>query len=124
MDSLEVYEDKEKTVRFYFTHSSKEFTTGVLVIQPHKELPKHNRPLAVENLIQISGKCVMKLFKGETEQFEEHKLNPGNYLSIPKGQYHIHANPFDNISITLFKAEGDITKIMNVIRNTYIKIDI
>ena len=121
MKPIEIYEDKNKIVKFYFTHSNIEFTTGVMVIQPNKELPKHNRPLAVENLVQISGACKMKLFDDEIN-FKEIMMKPGEYLEIPKGQYHIHSNPFNQESVTLFKAEGDITKVMEIIRNEYTKI--
>ncbi|MFA6325181.1 MAG: cupin domain-containing protein [Candidatus Paceibacterota bacterium] len=118
MNYIEAYEDKDKIVKFYFTHSSPEFTTGVMIIQPHKELPKHNRPLAIEHLIQISSTCVMKLFIDETN-FEEKVMNPGDCIQIPQAQYHIHSNPSDLESVTLFRAEGDITKVMEVIRKEY-----
>jgi quercetin dioxygenase-like cupin family protein len=114
-NNMEIYESKDGGARFYFTHSSSDFTTGVLVMKPQYELPKHNRPLAVENLVQISGKCTMKLFSSETD-FSEHILKPGDHLQIPKGQYHIHANPNDTESATLFKAVGDITKVMDALR--------
>lgn len=118
---IENYIDKGKTVKFFFSHSSEKFTTGVMVIAPEKELQKHNRPLAVENLIQISGKCTMKLFNDDTE-FTEHILMPGDYLQIPQGVFHIHANPFKTESITLFRAQGDITEIMKNIRETFDKL--
>ena len=123
MNYIEAYEDKDKIVKFYFTHSTSEFTTGVMVIQPNKELSKHNRPFAVENLIQISSTCVMKLFIDE-KNFEEKTMTPGTYIQIPRGQYHIHSNPSDQESVTLFRAEGDITKVMEVIRKEYNKIKI
>ena len=123
MNFIEAYEDKDKVLKFYFTYSSPEFTTGVMVIAPHKELPKHNRPLAVEHLVQISSICIMKLFTDETN-FEEKVMNPGDYIQIPQAQYHIHSNPSDQESITLFRAEGDITKVMEIIRKDYIKINL
>lgn len=123
MNFIEAYEDKDRIVKFYFTHSDSQFTTGVMVIQPHAELPKHNRPLAIEHLVQVSANCTMKLFSDE-ENFEEKVMLPGNYIQIPKGQYHIHSNPFDQESVTLFKAEGDITKVMEVIRKDFNKIEI
>lgn len=123
MNYIEAYEDKNKIVKFYFTHSDSQFTTGVMVIQPYKELLKHNRPLAVENLIQVSGTCIMKLFIDEIN-FEEKIMNTGTYIQIPKGQYHIHSNPSDEESITLFRAEGDITKIMKSLRKEFDQIKI
>jgi len=121
MNYIEAYEDKNKIVKFYFTHSSPEFTTGVMVIQPHKELPKHNRPLAIEHLVQVSSSCVIKLFTDEVN-FEEKVINEGDYIQIPQAQYHIHSNPTDKESVTLFRAEGDITKVMESIRAEYIEI--
>ena len=123
MHFIEAYEDKEKIVKFYFTHSDKNFTTGVMVIQPHKELTKHNRPLAVENLVQISGTCLMKLFFDE-QHFEEKIMTPGTYIQIPQGTFHIHGNPHDQESVTLFRAEGDITEIMSSVRAGFDKIDL
>lgn len=89
-----------------------------MVIAPHYELPKHNRPLAVENLVQISGTCVMKLFADEAN-FTEHVLQKGDHLVIPQGQYYIHANPYDVESATLFKAAGDITAVMDILRKEF-----
>lgn len=121
MEYIEAYEDSEKIVKFYFAHSDSKFTTGIMVIQPHKELLKHNRPLAVEHLVQVSGTCVVKLFTDEIN-FEEKIIKSGNYIQIPQGQYHIHSNLADIESITLFRAEGDITKIVELIRKDFNKI--
>ncbi len=121
MSSIEAYESTDKIVKFYFTHSDEKFTTGVMVIRPQSELPKHNRPLAVENLVQISGQCVMRLFRDE-ENFEEQVISAGDYIKIPQAQFHIHANPFDAESVTLFRAEGDITAVMKSLRESFDKI--
>ncbi len=118
MKQIETYESQDGGVRFYFSHSDKNFTTGVMVIRPHYELPKHNRPFAIENLAQISGESAMKLFSDETN-YIEHILKPGDNLQIPTDQYHIHANTKDIESITLFKAVGDITAVMDSIRKEY-----
>jgi len=118
MKKIETYESQDGGVRFYFSHSDEKFTTGVMVIRANYELPKHNRPLAVENLVQISGECVMKLFSDETN-YTEHILEVGDSLEIPRGKYHIHANTTSIESITLFKADGDITAVMENIRKDY-----
>ena len=117
MSAFEVYETPDGSARFYFSHSDKEFTTGILVLNPKAELSKHNRPHAIENLIQISGRCVMKLFETPT-QSTDHTLLPGTKLVISKGMYHLHSIPFDEESTTFFKAEGDITEIMDKLRQT------
>jgi quercetin dioxygenase-like cupin family protein len=121
--TFEAWEDNQTGIRMYFSHSSPEFTTGVLLLPPGQALPKHNRPLAVENLVQVSGACLMKVFN-EDDQITEHMLKPGVTLSMNKGQYHIHSNPYAEISLTLFKAVGDITAIVDVIRKTFVKIDL
>jgi quercetin dioxygenase-like cupin family protein len=117
--AFEVWEDPETQARFCFSHSDKNVTTGVMILRPGTELPKHNRPLAFENLLQISGKCQMSLFGEAGELQATHELAPGDYLHMAKGQWHMHANPFDEESATLFKAEGDITKVVEKLRETF-----
>ncbi len=118
---IEIYESPDKKARFYFSHSDEHFTTGVLVLQPGSALPKHNRPKACENLTQIDGTCVMTLFDGQ-ENPTEILLKQGEGISMSLGQWHIHANPSDEVSLTLFKAEGDITEVMKTVRETFTKI--
>ncbi len=119
---MEAWEDHKTSVRFYFSHTDASFTTGVMVIPPKTELPKHNRPLAVENLVQVNGKCVMKLFNDD--DVAEYELAVGDYLVIPKGQFHTHSNPFDMPSHTLFKAEGDITAIVATLKQTFTRVEL
>lgn len=121
-NAIEIYESPDGKSTFYFTHSDKNQTTGVLVLQPRAALAKHNRPNAVENLTQISGKCLMTLFDAE-DRPTEIELNPGEGVKMPKGQWHIHANPYNEVSVTLFKAEGDILEIMRVIREKNKKLE-
>ncbi len=121
MNPFEVWEDPATGVRFYFSHSDTNFTTGVMMIPAGKELAKHNRPLAVENLVQVSGKCLMKVFD-ENDSSTDHILEVGSVLSMPKGQYHIHSNPYQETSYTLFKAVGDITAIVENVRQNFKKV--
>jgi quercetin dioxygenase-like cupin family protein len=123
MQAFEIWEDPGTHVRFYFSHSDQQFTTGVMVIPPHTELPKHNRPLAIENLVQISGACLMKVFD-ENDKPTDHILNVGDNLSMRKGQFHIHANPNDEPSATLFKAVGDITAVVDTLRQNFTRIEL
>ena len=92
-----------------------------MVLQPGAVLPRHNRPLAFENLTQIIGTCRMTLFdeKGNPTDYD---LLPGEGIRIREGQWHIHANPFDKVSVILFKAEGNILDIMQTLRATNKKI--
>ena len=123
MQAFEIWEDPQTLVRFYFSHSDEQFTTGVMVIPAHIELPKHNRPLAVENLVQVAGSCDMTTFDNNDVP-TEHKLDIGDSLSMPKGQFHIHANPNNEPSATLFKAVGDITAIVATLRENFTSIEL
>lgn len=113
---IEIYEAENGGTIFYFSHSDNKLTTGVLVLKPGVALPKHNRPLAIENLTQISGKCLMTLFNANNEP-REIELAAGEGIRMPKGQWHIHANPYEEVSVTLFKAEGDISEIVKSIKS-------
>jgi gentisate 1,2-dioxygenase len=99
--------------KIIIAHSDKRLSIGYLVLNPGKELPKHNRPV-LEELRQISGKCVMKLYDGD--KIREVTLNENDRLEIPTLQYHIHSNPFSDLSYTLWIAHGDITPIIESIR--------
>jgi quercetin dioxygenase-like cupin family protein len=118
MTPFEVWQDPTTKVIFYFSHSDKNFTTGVMALPPGAKLPKHNRPKAFENLVQVSGKCLMKVFDDKDES-TDHILEVGDTLRMEKGQFHIHSNPYDESSLTLFKAEGDITDIMDTLRANF-----
>jgi len=45
-----------------------------------------------------------------------------NKLEIPAGQFHIYSNPTNNKSITIWKFEGDITGLIEDIRDNFKKI--
>ena len=94
--------------------SDKNLSVGTLELKPGQELEKHNRP-ALESLYQLDGKCIMKIFKGSSIE-KEITLNEGDSIDIEPEKYHMHTNPFDKKSITLWKASGDITEIINSIR--------
>ncbi len=121
-NAITIYETPDKKARFYFSHSDSNLTTGILVLQPGGALPKHNRPHAIENLTQIYGKCIMTLFdeKGELKEIE---LVVGEGIRMPKAQWHIHANPLNKISITLFIAQGNILDIMEHLKKINTKIE-
>lgn len=91
-------------------------------MQPGAELPKHNRPTAFENLMQVSGRCKMVLLSDEGQVQEERVLEHPDAIRFEKGQWHIHSNPFDEVSVTLFKGEGDITAIVQKVRETFTKV--
>ncbi len=120
MAPFEIWQDPITKVRFYFSHSDKDLTTGVMEIPSGAELPKHNRPKAFENLVQVAGQCVIKVFNGD--DVTEHTLNVGDTLRMEKGQHHIHSNPFSETSQTLFKAEGDITEVIKVLREGFTRL--
>ncbi len=116
-NSTAIFETEDGSARFYFSHSSTDFTTGILVLKPGAALPKHNRPHAIENLTQVAGKCLMTLFD-EDGTSKEYALQPGEGVRMHEGQFHIHANPFEETSLTLFIAEGDIVDIVDQVRKT------
>jgi quercetin dioxygenase-like cupin family protein len=122
MSEFEVWEDPATKVRFCFSHSSTEFTTGVMIIPPNTELPKHNRPLAFENLLQVSGVCTMRVYENDDSE-NTYTLKPMDTLAMDKGQWHIHANPSQEESYTLFKAVGDITTIVGNLKNSFTRIE-
>ena len=121
MSPFEVWKDVNTGVVFYFSHSDAQLTTGVMMIPAGTSLPKHNRPYAYENLVQVSGKCLITVFDS-SDKPTEHELDGATTLRMDKGQYHIHANPYEEPSYTLFKAEGDITEVMKVLRATFERI--
>jgi len=116
--------DKSKCARipmpqgaFYLGPSDEKRSVGYMELKPHTSLEIHNRPTAIENLTQVEGKCCMIVFA--TTGTKPVELKPGDYLKIePKGTWHIHANPFDQQSLTFWEAEGDIRSIIESIRNS------
>lgn len=112
MASFEKYNLPQGQIMIAF--SDKKLSVGTLQLNPNTELSKHNRPVP-ESLFQLKGTCVMKLFEddGSTKDIV---LNEGESLDISPKKFHIHSNPTKDISITLWKASGDITKIIGDIR--------
>ncbi len=96
--------------------SDKNMSVGTLELNPKQELSKHDRPV-LESLLQIKGKCLMKLFE-EDGSVKEVVLDEGESMDIPPGQLHMHTNPFDGVSVSLWKASGDITDILDKIRQS------
>ncbi len=89
--------------------TSKDFSTGLLHLFPKSSLEKHSRPVD-EQLIQVYGTCVMRLYDGD--KFKEIELKVGKDLLIPAKQFHMHTNPFDSDSITAWRFDGDITDVI------------
>lgn len=123
MAAFEMWEDPGSQARFCFSHVGTDFTTGVLMLKADAELPKHNRPQAEENLLQVSGRCQVTLLSEDGEVEATHDLTPGTTLHMRKGQWHIHENPFAEPSLTLFKADGDITETVQTMRHKYTRVD-
>ena len=96
--------------------SDKNLSVGTLEIIPNQELAKHNRPVP-ESLLQLKGKCLIKLFE-KNGSIKKVVLNEGETINIPPLKFHIHLNPFDENSITFWKASGDITSIIEEIRRS------
>ena len=122
-DVFEIWEDPSGHARFYFSYISPEFTTGTLVLKPDTELPRHHRELAFDNLVQVSGTCQLTLTNDAGDIEASYELRPGTAIRLPKGQWHIHANPYEEESVTLFKAEGDATEMVQMMHHKYTKIE-
>jgi hypothetical protein len=102
---------------FYLGESTEEKSVGYLELKPHTSLTIHNRLGGIENLTQVEGSCVMTIF--DKPQGTNHLLRANDKLSIgPEGVWHIHSNPFDELSLTYWHFEGDIRKIIEEIRNS------
>lgn len=110
--SFEVYKILQGKIMIAF--SDKNLSVGILEVDAGKEFLKHNRPVR-ESLFQVKGTCMIKLFN-EAGEVEEVILNEGDTLEIEPNRYHIHGNNTDENIITFWKANGDITEIINDIR--------
>ena len=62
----------------------------------------------------------MKLFEGEN--IKEVVLKEGESLVIPANRFHIHSNPNNEKSITLWKFEGNVVEIIENIREGFERI--
>lgn len=114
----EIYQLPQGKITISFC--DKNLSLGLLDLDPNQELAKHNRAVD-EELVQVHGSCVMKLFDGD-ELVKEVTIHEGEKLLIPANQFHIHSNPTNNNSITLWKFQGDIVEVINNIRNNFKKI--
>lgn len=95
----------------------KNSSIGLLELDPNQALEKHNKPVD-EELVQIQGSCVMRLFNDD-KLTKEVILNEGDKLIIPANQFHIHSNSFNEKSLTSWKFEGDIVDVIENIRNSF-----
>lgn len=119
---VEAWEDPETGVRFYITHFDRAFTTGVTVLPPHTELSAHTRRDATENLVQIGGRSLVKLLDAKGVVLKEYILSIGDSLIIAEGGLHIHANPYDEPSLTVFKAVGDTVDAVESLRQNFLSV--
>lgn len=101
--------------KIVFSHITKELSTGILALDPHRELPKHNRTV-IEQLVQIVGTCVMQLFDGNM-LVQEVVLRESDTFTIPANQFHMHKNTTSEASVTMWKFEGDILEVIQNIRD-------
>ena len=103
-------------VSFY----DKNLSIGLLELEPRQKLSKHNRPVD-EELVQISGTSVIKLFDSD-KLIKETVLKENERLLVPANKLHIHANPTNRKSITLWVFEGDIVEVIENIRSKFKKV--
>ncbi|MBU3905247.1 MAG: hypothetical protein KJ906_03810 [Nanoarchaeota archaeon] len=107
----EIYELPQGRIGIF--HSDKNLSFGFLELEENQELNKHSRPVD-EELIQIKGISEITLFE-ETET-KTIMLKEGEKIIIPANTEHIHANKMNEKSLTFWKFEGDITEIIDKIR--------
>jgi quercetin dioxygenase-like cupin family protein len=99
----------------YLGSSDENKSVGYLELNPHTSLTLHNRP-AVENITQVKNKCEVVVF---WDKEHVNILNEGDTLSIrPAGIWHIHVNPYDEVSLTYWDFDGDIRELVNSIKNS------
>lgn len=99
----------------YLGPSDEKKSVGYLELNPHTSLSLHNRP-ATENLTQVKGRSNMVTYSQENGKTL--LLNEGEKLTIDPHVWHIHANPYNEISLTYWDFDGDIKKIINNIRQS------
>ena len=114
----EIYELPQGKI--IITFCDENLSIGLLDLNPNQALAKHNRPVD-EELVQIHGFCTMELFDGD-KLVKEVTLNEGDKLVIPANQFHIHSNPTNGKSVTLWKFQGNIVDVIEDIRNSFKKI--
>lgn len=103
---VEVY--KIPQGKLVVSYCDKNLSIGLLELNANQELSKHSRPVD-EELFQVYGTSIVKLDKEVT-------LNEGDTIKIAANEEHVHSNPSDKKSITLWKFEGDIVEIINKFR--------
>ena len=110
---IEIYELPQGKITICFCDET--ISIGLLELNPNQELPKHNRSV-MEELVQVYGSCVMKIFQKD-KIAQEVRLTEGKKLEIPANVFHMHSNPTNEKSITLWKFEGNIVDVIENIRN-------
>ena len=58
----EIY--KHDSGKLVIAYSDSKLSVGLLISNPKTEYPKHNRPVQ-EQLMQIYGSCIMRLFEND-----------------------------------------------------------
>lgn len=99
---------------FFICHSDKNLSAGFLRLNPNSKLSKHSRPVE-EWLLQVEGTTKILLYEN-SKIIKEALLKRGDAIKIPANQFHQHTNPEDSDSLTSWRVDGDITKIIEEIR--------
>jgi quercetin dioxygenase-like cupin family protein len=99
------------------SHCTEDLSIGTLKLDPGAELDRHNRPVD-EKLLQIQGSGGLRIFEDDGEE-REVIFEEGDTFEIPADKDHQHINPSDEESIVIWKFEGDITGIIEDIREDF-----
>ena len=95
--------------------SDKNLTVGVFEVKAGHGLP-HKCDQARQSLLQLKGKCLLKFYEKEGGQPKEVVLKAGDSFEIPAGAFHEFQAAFKEDSFTLWKAEGDVTDMVDRLR--------
>jgi quercetin dioxygenase-like cupin family protein len=99
------------------SHCREDLSIGTLKLDPRAKLDRHNRPVD-EKLLQIQGSGGLRVFEDDGEE-REIIFEEGDTFKIPAKKDHQHINPSDEESIVIWKFEGDITGIIEDIREDF-----
>jgi len=98
----------------YLGPSDASKSVGYLELKSHTSLTLHNRP-AIEKLTQVKNKSEMVVFWDKKPITILHEGD--TFVIKPANTWHIHVNPFNEVSLTYWDFDGDIREIIDNIRN-------
>ena len=120
---LEIWEDAAASVRFCFSYTNDQITTGALMIKANFELTQYAYADCSQNLTQLAGECRITTLTARGEISHSYDLGPGDWVSISADTQCIITNTAEDESVTLFTLTGSCKPIVEKIRREYVPID-